>query len=336
MQCNICNYKPRNGLHYRYMIHMSTHYDFLKSSAPYISTDSWIEISDFKITHKNEINSIDHLFENKKNIIFIKTELIPDIIDKLIHIHLPFTLVLSCNDDICFPHMHYISDVDGGGGSDQVYLKKIDQLLENKYLIHIFVKNISMHHKKIIPIPLGPKWAWKSCDFFGENKAYMKTIYDKYCMEVKAPFLENKKNVLYINLNANTSKYSCYKPHTNCRRDILNILSKKNYFHHETLPFDQYIPSLKSFRFCISPPGRGIDCHRTWEALLLGVIPILLSSPIDPLFDDLPVIILNSIEDFNKIDNEFLNVKHNEIIKNIGSFNFNKLMFHYWKNIIIN
>ena len=29
--------------------------------------------------------------------------------------------------------------------------------------------------------------------------------------------------------------------------------------------------------FVISPPGHGLDCHRTWEALALGCIPIILA-----------------------------------------------------------
>jgi len=31
--------------------------------------------------------------------------------------------------------------------------------------------------------------------------------------------------------------------------------------------------------FTLSPAGAGLDCHRTWEALLLGSIPVVLRSP---------------------------------------------------------
>jgi hypothetical protein len=46
--------------------------------------------------------------------------------------------------------------------------------------------------------------------------------------------------------------------------------------------------------FVVSPWGGGIDCHRTWEALALGCVPILRSSELDPMFKDLPVLIVNS------------------------------------------
>ena len=40
------------------------------------------------------------------------------------------------------------------------------------------------------------------------------------------------------------------------------------------------------YAFVISPHGGGYDCHRTWEALVLGCIPIVKTSKIDILYDD--------------------------------------------------
>ena len=50
--------------------------------------------------------------------------------------------------------------------------------------------------------------------------------------------------------------------------------------------------------FVVSPPGNGLDCHRTWEVLVLGSVPVLMSSKLDVIFSDLPVIILH---DWNEI-----------------------------------
>ena len=41
--------------------------------------------------------------------------------------------------------------------------------------------------------------------------------------------------------------------------------------------------------FVVSPMGYGIDCHRTWEALLLGSIVVTRHLPIAPLFEGLAV-----------------------------------------------
>jgi len=36
-----------------------------------------------------------------------------------------------------------------------------------------------------------------------------------------------------------------------------------------------------------------MDCHRTWEALCLGAIPILKAPDFRQMFEDLPVLIVN-------------------------------------------
>lgn len=50
------------------------------------------------------------------------------------------------------------------------------------------------------------------------------------------------------------------------------------------------------FAFEASPHGNGLDCFRTWEALLLGTIPIVRRSTLEPLFvdEDLPVVIVDA------------------------------------------
>ena len=73
----------------------------------------------------------------------------------------------------------------------------------------------------------------------------------------------------------------------------------------------------RKYAFVISPHGNGYDCHRTWEALILGCIPVVKTSPLDVLFKDLPVLILKdwkeltkqlmekTIQDFKNKYNEF-------------------------------
>jgi len=48
------------------------------------------------------------------------------------------------------------------------------------------------------------------------------------------------------------------------------------------------------YAFVISPHGHGLDCHRTWESLALGNIPIVRRSPLDELYDGLPVVIVDA------------------------------------------
>lgn len=53
------------------------------------------------------------------------------------------------------------------------------------------------------------------------------------------------------------------------------------------------------YHFVVSPHGNGLDCHRTWEALALGCIPIVKRSTLDPLFEGMPVLIVNEWSDIS-------------------------------------
>ena len=44
--------------------------------------------------------------------------------------------------------------------------------------------------------------------------------------------------------------------------------------------------------FEASPHGNGLDCHRTWEALILRTIPIVKESSLDSMYEGLPVAIV--------------------------------------------
>jgi hypothetical protein len=53
------------------------------------------------------------------------------------------------------------------------------------------------------------------------------------------------------------------------------------------------------YAFVVSPHGNGLDCHRTWESLVLGNIVIVKRSSLDPLYEGLPVVI---VDDWREIE----------------------------------
>ncbi len=61
------------------------------------------------------------------------------------------------------------------------------------------------------------------------------------------------------------------------------------------------------YAFIVSPHGNGLDCHRTWESLVLGNIVIVKRSSLDPLYDGLPVVI---VDDWREITTENLRAWH--------------------------
>jgi len=79
--------------------------------------------------------------------------------------------------------------------------------------------------------------------------------------------------------------------------------------------------NMIKYKYVVSPHGNGLDCHRTWEALALGCIPIVKSSPLDPMFEDLPVLI---VKEWSDITQELLDT----FVP--ASTNTEKLQLTYW------
>jgi hypothetical protein len=55
--------------------------------------------------------------------------------------------------------------------------------------------------------------------------------------------------------------------------------------------------SLANHSFLISPPGAGVDCHRTWEIFMLNTVPIVVNTSLFPLYEDLPVMLVDEWEE---------------------------------------
>ena len=53
---------------------------------------------------------------------------------------------------------------------------------------------------------------------------------------------------------------------------------------------EAWLREQTKYRFVFSPPGNGMDCHRTWEMVLVGVIPILRTTIIDSIFVSLQAV----------------------------------------------
>ena len=114
--------------------------------------------------------------------------------------------------------------------------------------------------------------------------------------------------------------------------------------YDRTLSPSQFYEKAASMQFAISPSGFGVDCYRSWEMLYLGVMPVVLHSNLDPLYDDLPVVIMERWED---ISPSLLQQKYFELTssaiwinyehqsqssrnQNRGLMNLDRLQMSYW------
>ena len=84
--------------------------------------------------------------------------------------------------------------------------------------------------------------------------------------------------------------------------------------------------------FVISPPGTGLDCFRTWEALALGAIPIKMRSTFDRTFAKLPVLLVDSMRDVNA---SMLHARYLEFQLRAEKFDFTRLTAEYWRDMVM-
>jgi hypothetical protein len=87
------------------------------------------------------------------------------------------------------------------------------------------------------------------------------------------------------------------------RRQILSRLAR-NGIPNILVDHSDYFNELPSYKFVISPEGNGIDCHRHYEALLAGCVPIVEHNKlIEEKYKGCPILYT---KDYSEITPEYL------------------------------
>jgi len=209
---------------------------------------------------------------------------------------------------------------------DEIFSSHDDFLkfIESDKIIHWFSCNCVKTHAKLTIIPIGVNYHSAS---FNDHRLYGK----------KSSPLEQEKNLIEIINNSKLLKdreVKCYANFqfmmTEDRADAIKRIPKELVFYEtQQINRNETWKEQSKYAFVISPEGNGIDCHRTWEALFLGCIPIVKTSQIITLFEDLPILIVNNWSD---ITEELLNSTLLDF--STKKFNTDKLTLKYWLDII--
>jgi hypothetical protein len=181
-------------------------------------------------------------------------------------------------------------------------------------IIAVFSQNVACKHEKVIPLPIGL-----------ENERWFVPVKKKNKMLLKMKNPTKPHNLVYLNASVRTcpaKRTEAYNYFRNCAWCL--IKSGKN-----GSDFDGYLNDIESSFFIISPEGHGIDCHRTWEALYLNRVPVLLKNDNTKLYEKLPVLLVDS---WNDITENYLKQKKQEFESR--SFDIEMLKMSYWKTMI--
>ena len=149
-------------------------------------------------------------------------------------------------------------------------------------------------------------------------------LIDLYTISSKS-YLLKKTNNLYINFSKETYIL---------REKWLNECLELGLRTNSNKPFIEYLEELGSCYFSFCPRGNGEDCHRIWESLYVGTIPVLIGSSknfmkmLEVL--GIPFIEISAISELLELDRLAL-VRYNDFIKKYGSlYNLQQLHINYY------
>lgn len=214
----------------------------------------YIIVNDFKTANIIKLNEYfkNTAIKNKTNTIkiFVYTHILQDFIDYILD-HLSQDLF----------YVFYLHN------SDHVFDTQYSKLVENKSVKAIYAQNVNYPQKtanqpdccKIRVLPIGiANSMWQHGDLIKVYTVMTET------------YTTNKTKSIYININPSTFDY---------RKHVLNAVNKKGTFEIASgKPYIEYLRELAKHRFCLCVRGNGIDTHRFWESLYLGVIPVIINN----------------------------------------------------------
>ena len=116
-----------------------------------------------------------------------------------------------------------------------------------------------------------------------------------------------KTKFIYFNFTVEGGARSEFRP------QCFEAAIEKGIKPSKDLPFKEYVNDLQKHKYCLSPEGNGIDCHRMWECFYLKVIPICHRNKVTEYFSKLFPIVL--VDDWNELDLEYLE-KHYDKLSN--------------------
>ncbi|UJR11743.1 hypothetical protein I4U23_015924 [Adineta vaga] len=216
------------------------------------------------------------------------------------------------------------------------YLERYDSKI-----VHWFGQNSEIHsseNNKFTPIPIGI-----NCYLMANALRLVQRLQHAPVINIKPNYssIYHVNQTLLINFKQSTDP-------TGIRSHVWSILCNNSVTSKFTLCIDKpdgvnisILPTIyarnRRYPLWLSPRGNGLDCHRTWEALYLNVIPIVWNSTLNSLYTNLPIIVINNEREINE---EFLRIKLKEITalkaKTQSIYDLEKLQFSYWRRLILN
>lgn len=179
-----------------------------------------------------------------------------------------------------------------------------------------FSNNVSTSHPRVTPVPIGIRTSPE-----GEEKL-------RRAIEAGRP--REQRNLVYMNF------YRRIPREPNPRRGLYEQFQHRRWITteggFEHVPMEHFYQQMTVHPYTLSPPGAGPDCHRHWEAMMLGSIPIVLKSKVTRILDDLPALQVNN---WAEVTEEKLAYELPVIRQKFNSPAMERCWFDYWEKVIL-
>ena len=232
---------------------------------------------------------------NNKTIFYVKTH---NLDNQALRVNKNYTVLITHNSD------------------DIIDSFKFNKFLQCGKFKYWFAQNPIINEPRLFTLPIGLM-----------NKEWHKYPRFNLMMEEKKKNIKPTKLLLLsfsIRNNKNKRK-QCADSFINKSYATNNVVYKIKNFIGDKKEYDRmFFNIMLDHLFIACPEGNGIDTHRFWETLYMGRYPVALHNRVNDAFSDLPVLILNKWEDFDKEYLMFL-----KRIKN-KKFSYKKLTQEYW------
>jgi hypothetical protein len=186
-----------------------------------------------------------------------------------------------------------------------------------------FVNHAETYHPMVYPVPVGFRHSERI-------QADLRKQADKG--------RPARRNLVYMNhLRDHPAYRRAPHPPEGVRAGIFELFAGRSWVTARDNTLDarlteaEFYAEIAAHDYMISPPGAGIDCHRHWECLALGTIPIVLSCATTRPLDDMPCL---QVARWDEVNPELLEAKLPELRARFDSVAMRKLGFSYWRERI--
>ena len=212
----------------------------------------------------------------------------------------------------------FILITSDGDNSVPLQIHNARNILDNPLCKAWYTQNFdgTLVHQKLKPIPIGfdlhTNWKGLWSNNVSQNLNKM--------LQIRKSSLQRKRD--------DTPFVPPWSATHNERIRSDHALECLHHVHGNRMGIDKLWETYGSKTFALSPQGNGLDCHRTWELLFFGVIPIVKSvGGLDILYKDLPVVIVKDWTDVCA-PNFFNNQR--DILKDRWPMSLDKFKLDYW------